>query len=368
MNQSTATKSTEQTVHQLAGQLIEVRDFTAAIDLLTPYENGDNPHLIFSLNFAYAMRRQPGDRRKSRALLERAASLGHAKAELMVKRSNISRRLIIKPTRSTTLDISNNIVILKDAIETYLPEEIVKCIDLSKIDSDTLCQYLLPALQAHAQKRDVIASRILAHIYIHVYGGVDHYDEAVALLNDSIDAGCSASACALAQIYRKGLGGPINLELAFEAAELGMALGNQECRFQVGNALFNGLGVAKDIPRAIQVLQEASDRGHAYAPSMLARIMMKGEHAAYDEAKIIELLKLSASRYCGLGASFLAAFLSKNSHCCTHECEPAAYAMLANELGESGQDYRIAALSAQDLPKVCATFKAIKAEFNQKHN
>ncbi len=367
MNNTHATHSAEQLTRKQARLLIEQGDFTAAIELLTPFESGEDQNLIFSLNFAYDQRRLPGDRRKARALLERAASLGHTKAQEILSRRNLARRLIIKPTRFSSVDLSTDLII-QEAIKAYVPQELLEGEDLSILDSRTKCECAIPALKARSLAGDTIANRLLAFMYIHVFSGEEYYDEAIALLNESIDAGCGAAACTLGQIYQKGLGGPVNLTLAFESFELGMALGILESQFQVGNALLNGRGVTKDVQRAISVLEDASNKGHAYAPSLLARLMMKGEHMPTNEAKIIQLLKLSASRYCGIAASFMASYINKNPNLSTLEFEPEAYAMLAQELGEPAQNYRIERLAAADLPKVLASYKSIKAELNQPYN
>jgi TPR repeat protein len=74
-----------------ARSLINDRDFSGAIALLTPFADSGDRNILFSLNYALERRRLPGDRDQSLVYLKKAAELGHPKATQLLARRKVTR-------------------------------------------------------------------------------------------------------------------------------------------------------------------------------------------------------------------------------------------------------------------------------------
>ena len=93
----------------------------------------------------------------------------------------------------------------------------------------------------------------------------------------------------LGRCYKKGLGVPKNIQKAIELYERAVELGNAAAMNNLGYCYNNGEGVTKDLEKAIELYERAAELGNARAMNNLGYCYYNGEGVTKDIQKAVEL-------------------------------------------------------------------------------
>lgn len=132
-------------------------------------------------------------------------------------------------------------------------------------------------LSGVAERGDAWAAILLANLYRQ--GEVVEQDGAkvVALLEPLAEAGNAGALTGLGELYLAGANkAPRNVPLAAEYFERAAAIGDSWGKFQLASLLIDGEGVARDIGRAVGLLEEVSEGGDPWVLITLGDLYAKG--------------------------------------------------------------------------------------------
>jgi TPR repeat protein/uncharacterized RDD family membrane protein YckC len=96
--------------------------------------------------------------------------------------------------------------------------------------------------------------------------------------------------------YQNGLGVPKDLGKAIELYRKTADKGNAYAQNNLGWLYENGAGVPKDLSKAIELFQKSANQGNAYAQSNLGWLYQNGQGVPKDLGKAIELFQKSADQ------------------------------------------------------------------------
>jgi TPR repeat protein len=108
-------------------------------------------------------------------------------------------------------------------------------------------------------------------------------------------------------LYEQGLGVPRNLTKALEWYEKASLAGEKEANFRMGTCYEIGLGTAVDLARAVAAYEKAAEMGSAEGQRKMASMYLTGQGIAKDEGKGLALLIKAAQAGNGSAANELAA-------------------------------------------------------------
>jgi uncharacterized protein len=104
------------------------------------------------------------------------------------------------------------------------------------------------------------------------------------MLHKAARRGAVAAQCALAVMYRHGLGVPQNLPEAATWFQRAAGQGDCEAQFLLGQMYWNGEGVPQDTALATRWLQKAAEQGEADAQRLLEFINAGDSQSDLDRA------------------------------------------------------------------------------------
>lgn len=143
----------------------------------------------------------------------------------------------------------------------------------------------------------VDARKALAKLYEEGWGVEQSYPEMMRWLDLSAEENYPNSLDHLGNLYRTGKYVEKDLAKALELYEQGASVGYGNAIANQARVYRDGLGVPVDRPKAFALYQEAVDRGNAFAPYHLARMLLKPEgDEKRDPERALALLELSAER------------------------------------------------------------------------
>ena len=105
--------------------------------------------------------------------------------------------------------------------------------------------------------------------------------------------------------YQNGLGVPKDLGKAIELYQKTADKGNAYAQNNLGLLYQNGEGVPKDLGKAVELYQKSADQGNAFGQSNLGFLYQNGEGVPKDLGKAIELYQKSANQGNAFGQSNL---------------------------------------------------------------
>jgi TPR repeat protein/serine/threonine protein kinase len=100
----------------------------------------------------------------------------------------------------------------------------------------------------------------------------------------------------LATLYRRGVGLPKDLRKAVELYQKAADQGNSVAQNSLGYLYEKGTGVTKDLSKAVELYQKAADQGNAVAQTALGYRYENGTGVAKDLSKAVELYRKAADQ------------------------------------------------------------------------
>jgi len=100
----------------------------------------------------------------------------------------------------------------------------------------------------------------------------------------------------LAQVYRKGLGVKVDLEIALTWYRKAGEAGHAKAQTMLGFIYRNGIGVEADLKQAVHWYQRAVEQGEPTALFNLGSLYRKGYGVPQNEAKALELYREAAGK------------------------------------------------------------------------
>lgn len=336
--------------------LIDARDYSGAIAVLTPFAGSGDRNILFSLNFALERRRLPGDRAQSLVYLKKAAELGHQKATKILARRKVSRLLGAKGHMEDFRPF------LVEAAKAFFPFEVARSSDLATCDLQDLTASVLVALEESTKSGDNLAQAALAVTLLHAPTPTDASTaRALRLLQSAVDDGHYEAIRFLGCAYLDGVLVPADFTKAFELFRFGAEMGCTESRHRLAECYLRGTGVASDIHAAVRILKENTKAGHPYSPCLLGALYLEGAKVPQDIILGRDLLKLSASRRCATAAAQLAHFFLWNPEYALIGYERQAYAYIAKQLGDDSKLEELAGLPLAEFPELIKSVNLIKS-------
>jgi len=117
---------------------------------------------------------------------------------------------------------------------------------------------------------------------------------AVNLLRQAAEDGDGHVLKDLGQRYLTGDGIPFDPEVGRAHLEKSIRLGNNDARARLGEALIRGTGVRKDVPKGLQLLEEAASIDH-WGKYSLAKILLSDD-VPRNVRRAVQLLKIAAEQ------------------------------------------------------------------------
>jgi TPR repeat protein len=177
----------------------------------------------------------------------------------------------------------------------------------------------------------------LAHLYRYGLGGLEKdVPKAVELLEKAARLGNEFAVNSLAKIYMGDeLGAPDTVKI-LQWLRFGADRNYRGCLSDLGYAYQHGIGVEKDIKKAITLYQKSIDQGSAGARSNLGYLYLMGEDVAKDYPRAMKLFQAATDEN-DIGGTINLAVMRFNGLGCDRDPN-AAFSLLekAVELG-SGQ-------------------------------
>lgn len=339
-----------------AGFLIDARDFSGAIALLTPFADSGDRNILFSLNYALERRRLPGDRDQSLVYLKKAAELGHPKATQLLARRKVTR---IIGGKGHMTDLRP---LLLEAAKAFFPGQILAQGDLHDTSDADLVAALHTVLCSKEHAADLLAQTVRGVILLHDASATEESKaEAIRLLQASADDGRTEAIRFLGRAYLEGILIPSDLKKAFEIFDYGTLMGCTESRHRLAECYLRGTGVEADIHKAVRLLAESTKFGHPFSPCLLGSLYLEGTKVPQNITLGRDLLKLSASRRCAIAATQLAQLFLWNPGYATIGCERQAYALIAEELGDNSQRGELKGFNPCEYPELMKSVTLIKS-------
>ena len=339
-----------------ARSLINDRDFSGAIALLTPFADSGDRNILFSLNYALERRRLPGDRDQSLVYLKKAAELGHPKATQLLARRKVTRLIGGKGYMTDLRPL------LVESAKAFFPYEVSSTTDLAACGNSELTAAVILALEESAKAGDNLAQTALAVTLLHESTPTDASKEkALRLLQASADDARFEAIRFLGRAYLEGILIPVDFTKAFELFRYGKDLGCQESFHRLAECYLRGTGVEVDIHEAVRLLKESTKSGHPFSPFVLGSLYLEGTKIPQNITLGRDLLKLSASRRCSIAAAQLAQFFLWNPTYANIGYERQAYAFIAGELGDKSQADELKGLKLDEYPQLMKSVKLIKS-------
>lgn len=101
---------------------------------------------------------------------------------------------------------------------------------------------------------------------------------AAQLLKEAVEAGCVDEAFAnLGVLYLEGRGVEKNPSQAVALFKEGVSRGDSTAMFQLANCYASGVGIDKDLTKALELARAAEDKGFHAAPELIAKIKVDTE-------------------------------------------------------------------------------------------
>lgn len=339
-----------------ARALIEARDFSGAIALLTPFADTGDRNILFSLNYALERRRLPGDRDQSLVYLKKAAELGHPKATQLLARRKVTRLIGGKGYMNDLRPL------LVESAKAFFPIKLASDTDFATSGITDLTESVVLALGESIKAGDLLAQSALGVILLHAVTPTDESKaQAIRLLQSSADDGRTEAIRFLGRAYLEGILIPADTSKAFALFRYGKDLGCQESLHRLAECYLRGTGVAADIHEAVRLLKQSTKSGHTFSPFVLGSLYLEGTKLPQDIPLGRDLLKLSASRRCAIAAAQLAQFFLWNPAYATIGYERQAYAVIAGELGDKSQSDELKSLKLDEVPELMKSVKLIKS-------
>jgi len=116
----------------------------------------------------------------------------------------------------------------------------------------------------------------------------ERFPEALYYARLAAEGGAPSAYGAIAEIYRVGLGVPVDLEAAAEAARKGALAGSQQMRLVMGMYYREGWGVPQSFSEARRWMELAVMSGNTAAMSALGDMYRRGQLGRKDPAKAVE--------------------------------------------------------------------------------
>lgn len=149
--------------------------------------------------------------------------------------------------------------------------------ELLKVGTTGSAERAVRLLSGVAERGDAWATMLLANLYRQ--GGVVEQDgtKVVALLSPLAEAKNAGALTGLGELYLSGARNtPKDVPLAAEYFERAANAGDSWGKFQLASLLVNGEGVARDIDRAVGLLEEVSKAGDPWVLITLGDLYAKG--------------------------------------------------------------------------------------------
>lgn len=153
-----------------------------------------------------------------------------------------------------------------------------------------------------AAQKNQFAQYSLGGLYYHGKGVEQSYERAFELYLQSASKGNAFAAYELAKMHRDGVGTDKNIVKAdecFKKAFIGFVsleskTKEDKLQYRLGQMLYSGTGTEKDIPKAIDYLEEASKLGNVNAQYLLSKIYLEQSSTTENIQKALEWLSKSA--------------------------------------------------------------------------
>ena len=100
----------------------------------------------------------------------------------------------------------------------------------------------------------------------------------------------------LAQVYRKGLGVGVDLEISLAWYRQAGEVGHAKAQTMLGFLYRNGIGVEADLKQAVQWYQRATEQGEPTALFNLGSLYRKGYGVPKNETKALDLYREAAGK------------------------------------------------------------------------
>jgi TPR repeat protein len=190
----------------------------------------------------------------------------------------------------------------------------------------------------------------LAHLYRYGLAGLEQdVPKAVELLEKSAKLGNEFAVNSLAQIYMGNELGAPDTEKILQWLRFGVDRNYRGCLSDLGYAYQHGIGVEKDVQKAITLYQKSIDQGSAGAKSNLGYLYLMGEDVAKDYPRAIKLFQEAADENDIGGIINLAVMRFKGLGC---DRDPgAAFSLLEKAV----------ALGSEQAGKLLKDWKAVEA-------